>query len=60
MPSLDDRVEVHRVIHDEHWHGRVLGCTEIMMLLEPDGGEVPRFDTTTLHAAAAVEAATAG
>ena len=84
VPSLDDRVEVHRVIYDELCHGRVdagsratfeaicarlvadgaqgiiLGCTEIMMLLEPAGGDVPRFDTTTLHAAAAVEAASAG
>ncbi|CAN5925544.1 hypothetical protein BH11MYX4_BH11MYX4_57250 [soil metagenome] len=81
VPSLADRVEVHRLIYDELCQGRIdpgsrqafdaicgrlveagaegiiLGCTEIMMLLDVDGGDVPRYDTTTLHAVAAVEAA---
>jgi aspartate racemase len=34
--------------------GVILGCTEIMMLLGPDDVTVPTFDTTALHAAAAV------
>ncbi|WP_447722334.1 aspartate/glutamate racemase family protein [Edwardsiella tarda] len=35
----------------------ILGCTEIMLLVQPDDSAVPLFDTTALHAAAAVEAA---
>jgi aspartate racemase len=33
----------------------VLGCTEIMLLLKPQDSPVPLFDTTTIHAEAAVE-----
>jgi aspartate racemase len=39
--------------------GIILGCTEIMMLLGQADVPVPVFDTTALHAAAAVELATA-
>ena len=34
----------------------ILGCTEIMLLVHPEDSAVPPFDTTTLHAAAAVQA----
>ena len=37
--------------------GIILGCTEIMMLLAPDDVGAPTFDTTTLHAYAAVDRA---
>ena len=40
--------------------GVILGCTEIMLLIRQDDSTVPVFDTTRLHAAAAVEAALAG
>lgn len=33
----------------------VLGCTEITLLIGPEDSPVPLFDTTALHAAAAVE-----
>ncbi len=33
----------------------ILGCTEIMLLVRPDDSAVPLYDTTTLHALAAVE-----
>ncbi|MEL1264820.1 aspartate/glutamate racemase family protein [Pseudoxanthomonas putridarboris] len=33
--------------------GIVLGCTEIMLLVQPGDARVPTFDTTTLHARAA-------
>ena len=33
----------------------VLGCTEIMLLVQPEDSPVALFDTTTLHAAAAVD-----
>lgn len=32
----------------------ILGCTEIMLLVRPEDSAVPLFDTTTLHAEAAV------
>ncbi|MEN3746672.1 aspartate/glutamate racemase family protein [Sphingomonas sp. HF-S3] len=35
----------------------ILGCTEIMLLIGPDDSPVPLFDTTALHAAAAVRIA---
>jgi aspartate racemase len=39
--------------------GIVLGCTELPMLVEPQDASVPTFDTTTLHAMAAVDMALA-
>jgi hypothetical protein len=33
----------------------ILGCTEIMLLVRPEDSPVPLFDTTALHAEAAVE-----
>jgi aspartate racemase len=33
----------------------ILGCTEIMLLVKPEDSPVPLFDTTTIHAEAAVE-----
>ena len=35
----------------------ILGCTEIMLLVEPEDSSVPLFDTTFLHAQAAVQRA---
>ena len=35
----------------------IMGCTEIMLLLRPEDSAVPLFDTTRLHARAAVERA---
>lgn len=37
----------------------ILGCTEIMLLVSQKDSPVPLFDTTTLHALAAVDAALA-
>lgn len=37
--------------------GVILGCTEIMLLIGQDDSPVPVFDTTTIHAEAAVRAA---
>jgi len=37
----------------------ILGCTEIMLLVREQDSPVPLFDTTTLHARAAVDAALA-
>jgi aspartate racemase len=38
----------------------ILGCTEIMLLVSQDDSDVPLFDTTTLHAEAAVDQAIFG
>ena len=40
--------------------GIILGCTEIMLLVGQQDSPVPVFDTTTLHAVAAVEFALEG
>ncbi|WP_017460498.1 aspartate/glutamate racemase family protein [Dyella ginsengisoli] len=40
--------------------GVILGCTEIGLLVDADDASVPLFDTTRLHALAAVEAALGG
>ena len=40
--------------------GVILGCTEISMLVGVEDAAVPLFDTTGLHAAAAVQVALAG
>ncbi|WMJ69905.1 aspartate/glutamate racemase family protein [Stenotrophomonas sp. 24(2023)] len=37
--------------------GIILGCTEIMLLIGQQDSPVPLFDTTTLHALAAIDAA---
>jgi aspartate racemase len=39
--------------------GVILGCTELPMLVVPEDASVPLFDTTTLHALAAVDRALA-
>ena len=33
----------------------ILGCTEIMLLVSDENSAVPLFDTTTIHAIAAVD-----
>jgi aspartate racemase len=57
------RAEYLRIIDDliaRGAEGVVLGCTEIMMLVGEGDVSVPTFDTTTLHARAAVEFALGG
>jgi aspartate racemase len=39
--------------------GAILGCTELPILIQKEDVTVPLFDTTTLHAAAALDAALA-
>jgi aspartate racemase len=38
----------------------ILGCTEITLLIKPEHSGLPVFDTTTMHALSAVEAAMEG
>ena len=35
--------------------GVILGCTEIGLLIKQEDSPIPVFDTTAIHAAAAVE-----
>ncbi len=58
-PSRDSyRAIMHRMAQDGA-QAIILGCTEIMLLVDQSDSAVPLFDTTTLHALAAVEAALA-
>jgi aspartate racemase len=50
------RAVIARLV-DRGAQGVILGCTEIMLLVGPDDSAVPLFDTTALHASAAVELA---
>lgn len=52
-----------RIIQDliaQGAEGIILGCTEIMLLIQQDDCAVPVFDTTTIHAVAAADAALSG
>jgi len=56
----DSKAQYLRIVDDlaaQGAEGVILGCTEIGMLLEAHDCPVPVFDTTTLHAQAAVSAA---
>jgi len=44
---------------DENIDGVIMGCTEITMLIGQDDFDIPVFDTTRIHAEAAVEFALA-
>jgi aspartate racemase len=58
-PSRDSyRAIMHRMAQDGA-QAIILGCTETMLLVDQSDSPVPLFDTTTLHALAAVEAALA-
>jgi len=48
-------MRVMQRLADRGAQGIILGCTEIMLLVGPDDSPVPIFDTTTLHAVAAVD-----
>lgn len=51
--------EICAALVREGAEGIVAGCTEIGMLLRPEDVSVPLFDTTVIHAQAAVDAALA-
>ena len=56
------RAEFHRIIQGlaaAGAEGIILGCTEIGLLVNPAGEDLPLFDTTGLHARAAAELALA-
>lgn len=53
-------VGIIRELQGRGAEGVILGCTEIPLLVKPSDSPIPVFDTTELHAAAAVEFALRG
>ena len=54
----DSRHQYQTVIDELQANGAegvILGCTEIGLLIKPEHSSIPVFDTTYLHAVAAVE-----
>jgi aspartate racemase len=47
--------QIIRSLQAKGAQGIILGCTEIGLLLRPEDSELPLFDTTRLHAEAAVD-----
>lgn len=58
--SRDAYREIIAHLVDRGAEAVILGCTEIMLLVGQEDSAVPIYDTTTLHAAAAVDLALAG
>lgn len=59
----DSRAKYRQIIQrlvDSGAQGIILGCTEIMLLVSPKESVVPIFDTTEIHALAAVDKAVEG
>lgn len=52
-------LDIIRALEARGAQGVILGCTEIILLIAPDDTHLPIFDTTGIHAQAAVDAALA-
>ncbi len=50
-------VDTIDILADQGAEGAILGCTELSLILDEDDARIPGFDTTRIHAEAAVEAA---
>jgi aspartate racemase len=48
-------LEIIDNLHERGAEGVIFGCTEIPMLLKPEDCPIPSFDTTLIHARAAVD-----
>jgi aspartate racemase len=53
-------IEIINRLVEQGAEGIILGCTEIPLLIKPGDVDVPLFDTTRLHAEAAVDFALSG
>ncbi len=53
--SRADYVRIIDALAGRGAEGVILGCTEIGLLIKPDDSPIPTFDTTELHALAAVD-----
>lgn len=61
LPETRDRylAIIDRMASQEGARGAILGCTEIPLLIRQSDAAIPVYDTTSLHAAAAVDFALA-
>jgi amino-acid racemase len=50
-------VDTIDLLADQGAEGAILGCTELSMILDEDDGVIPGFDTTRIHAVAAIDTA---
>jgi len=53
--SKAEYMEIIEAMVEKGAQGVILGCTEIGLLIHPEDARVPLFDTTRIHAEAAVE-----
>ncbi|WP_375749735.1 aspartate/glutamate racemase family protein [Vibrio sp. HN007] len=53
--SRDKYLQIIADLHVQGAQAVILGCTEIALLVKPEHTEVPLYDTTAIHAQAAVE-----
>jgi aspartate racemase len=63
ITNPESKLEYTRIMRElvnDGAEGIILGCTEIMLLVGQDDSSVPVFDTTTIHAVAAVDFALEG
>jgi aspartate racemase len=58
-PSRQEYLRIMADLTNQGAEGVILGCTEITMLVKPEHTDIPLFDTTAIHAAAAVKTALA-
>lgn len=54
-PSKLEYIRIMQDLVSKGCEGIILGCTEIMLLVNQSDSSVPVFDTTTIHALAAVD-----
>jgi aspartate racemase len=54
-PSKLEYIRIMQDLVNKGCEGIILGCTEIMLLVNQSDSSVPVFDTTTIHALAAVD-----
>jgi aspartate racemase len=54
-PSKKIYWDIINRLADQGAQGIILGCTEIPLLVHEEEGNIPLFDTTLIHATAAVE-----
>jgi aspartate racemase len=54
-PSRDGYRQIITGLIERGAQGIILGCTEIDLLVKPEDSQVPLFDTTRIHAEAAVD-----
>jgi aspartate racemase len=60
LSSKEDFKRIINRLEEKGAEGIILGCTEIPLLIKQEDYELPLFDTTTLHAEAAVKYALNG